>query len=133
MRRYLALAVVVGTAVALQGCLTTMQIPPKPTPMEIVQMNATAEMRREFKVKPALKQELPKFLEKLGEATTTAELREAWAAVYPDYDRVVNRAISKSLHDFYWPIMPVEDGRVYVEGFRAAAEQLVAVATPDQS
>jgi len=125
MNRLLALAVVGGFAIALPGCMTTMQIPPKPSPTEIVQMKATEEMKREFAIKPALKQDLPKFLDKLGSAETTDELREAWLSVYPGYPRVLNRAISKSLNDFYWPVMPVNDGRVFVEGFRAAAQELV--------
>lgn len=125
MNRLLALAVVGGIAVAAPGCMDTLQIPPKPTPVEIVQMKATEEMKREFAIKPALKQDLSKFLEKLGAAETTEELREAWATVYPGYPRVINRAISKSINDFYWPVMPVDDPRVFVEGFRAAAQELV--------
>lgn len=125
MNRCLALMIAGGFAAAASGCYEPAYIPPKPTPAAIVRDNAAFEIAREFAGKPELKANLSKFLEKLGEATTSVELRAAWESVYPDHGRVVRRAISKSLADFYWPVAPVTDGRVFVEGFRAAAEQLV--------
>jgi len=119
MNRCLALMIAGGFAAAASGCYEVAVIPPKPTPA------------REFAGKPELKANLAKFLEKLGEATTSVELRAAWESVYPDHGRVVHRAISKSINDFYWPVAPVTDGRVFVEGFRAAAEELVE--TPSES
>lgn len=124
MSRPLVLAAAAIVAFALPGCVETLQIPPKPTPAEIVRENAKAEITREFAGKTDLKDNLGKFLEHLGEATTTKELYDAWAKVYPDHPRVIHRTISKSLNDYYWPVAPVYDGRVYVEGFRAAVEHL---------
>lgn len=133
MRRLLGLTVMAGFAATLPGCYDVPVIPPKPEPAEIVRMNASAEMSREFARKPDLKKDLPKFLEKLGPAETSEQLREAWLSVYPGYPRVINRAIDKSLRDFHWPVAPVTDGRVFVEGFRAAAEEHVAAEPAGQS
>jgi hypothetical protein len=124
MSRRLILAAAGIAAVALAGCYDVAQIPPKPTPAEIVRDNAKVEIKREFAGKTDLKDNLGKFLEHLGEAKTTQELYDAWAKVYPDHPRVIRRAISKSLNDFYWPVAPVTDGAVYVEGFREAAVEL---------
>ena len=124
MKRFGALMAAVGLASAAAGCYEPAYIPPKPTPAEIVQKNATAEIAKDLGGKKDLKENLGKFLEKLGEATTTDQLRAAWAEVYPDHGRVIRRAIAKSIEDFYWPVAPVTDGSVYVEGFRAAAQQL---------
>ncbi|HKS16584.1 MAG TPA: hypothetical protein VJU16_04675 [Planctomycetota bacterium] len=130
MSRLLALAAVAALA---SGCYEPAYVPAKPTPAAIVRDNAAAEMTRAFAEKPALKDNLKTFLDKLGDATTTAELRAAWAEAYPDHERVLRRAISKSIHDFYWPVLPVTDGRVYVEGFRAAAEELMSAESAEQS
>jgi hypothetical protein len=124
MSRRLILAAAGIAAVAFAGCYDVVQIPPKPTPAEIVRDNAKVEIKREFVGKTDLKDNLGKFLEHLGEAKTTKELYDAWAKVYPDHPRVIHRAISKSLNDFYWPVAPVTDGAVYVEGFREAAAEL---------
>jgi|SRR5688572_2820615 len=124
MRRLLNVAVVAGLSAVLSGCYDVPVIPPKPTPSEIVAANATTEISREFAGKTDLKQNLAKFLEKLGDAKTTNELYTAWAEIYPDHPRVINRTIDKSMRDFYWPVAPVTDGRVYVDGFRKAAEDL---------
>jgi hypothetical protein len=132
MSRVLALAVVGGLAAVASGCYEPAYIPKKPRPEKIVRHNAIEEMNRAFTRKPELRKDLPKFLEKLGDADTTHELREAWLTVYPGYPFVLDRAISKSINDFYWPVAPVRDGRVYVEGFRRAAEDLVEE-TPQQS
>ena len=124
MRRLMTVAVFGGLTAVLAGCYDVPVIPPKPTPAEIVAANATTEISREFAGKTDLKQNLGKFLEKLGEAKTTNELYAAWATVYPDHPRVINRTIDKSMRDFYWPVAPVTAGRVYVEGVRKAAEDL---------
>ncbi len=133
MYRRLALVAVGAIASTVTGCYEPAYIPPKPTPEEIVRDNAAAEIAREFAKKPELKANLGKFLEKLGDAETTAALRAAWLEIYPDYPRVLNRTISKSLNDFYWPVLPVTDGRVFVEGFRAGAEQVSQAEPPPQS
>lgn len=125
MKRSLALLVAGGMASALTACYGPTYIPEKPTPAAIVRDNAAAEIAKAFAGRDELKAKLATFLEKLGEATTTVELRAAWKEVYPDHERVVHRAISKSIHDFYWPVAPVTDGRIFVEGFRAGAEQVV--------
>ena len=124
MNRILALAVVATVASFGAGCVDTLQIPPKPTPAEIVRDNAVAEIHRAFG-KTDVKEGLTKFLEKLGDSTTSVQVREAWIEAFPSHERVYYRTISKSLADFYWPVMPVKDGRIYVEGFRAAATQLL--------
>jgi hypothetical protein len=123
MSRCLVLVAVGGLAAVFSGCYEPVYIPPKPTPEKIVRQNAAFEIQREFGKKADLKAKLGEFLEKLGDAETTLQLRAAWAEVYPDHVRVINNTISKSLRDFYWPVGEV-DGRVYVEGFREAAEDL---------
>ena len=124
MSRRLLLAAAVAFGSVLPGCYDVPMIPPKPSPVEIVQRNATAEINREFTgTKNDLRKDLGKFLEKLGNAETSQQLYDAWLAIYPDYPRVVRRAINKSLDDFYWPVMGA-DGWVYVEGFRQAALEL---------
>ena len=124
MSRLFALAAVAGIAPLVGGCYDHAYVPPQPTPAEIVRTNATAEISKALSATPDFKEKLKEFLVKLGEASTTDELRARWAEVYPDHERVIRRAISKSIHDFYWPVLPVNDGRVYVEGFRAAAAGL---------
>src|SRR5262245_1566227 len=125
MSRLLALAAVAGIAPLLGGCYDHANVPPQPTPAEIVRTYATTEISKELAATPDFKEKLKEFLGKLGAASTTDELRARWAEVYPDHERVIHRTISKSMRDFYWPVLPVNDGRVYVEGFRAAAEGLV--------
>jgi hypothetical protein len=132
MNRLLALAVIGAFAAAASGCYEPAYVPKKPTPAKIVRNNSIDEIHRAFKKKPELRKDLPKFLEKLGDADTTSELRDAWLAVYPGYPFVIDRAFAKSHHDFYWPVAPVTDARVYVEGFRRAAEE-VADEEPQQS
>jgi hypothetical protein len=133
MKRFLILAIAGVFVAAHSGCYEPAYIPPKPTPAEIVRDNAAEVIGKTFAGKADLKANLAKFLEKLGEATTTAELHAAWEEVYPGYPNVVYKTISKSLIDFYWPVAPVTDGRVFVEGFRAGAEQISQAATPPQS
>lgn len=112
-----------GLAAVLSGCYGPAYIPPKPSPEEIVRSNAAFEIQREFGKNADLKEKLGQFLEKLGDAETTLQLRAAWAEVYPYHGRVISNTISKSLRDFYWPVADVP-GHVYVEGFREAAEDL---------
>ena len=124
MTRRAVLAALLGFAAVLPGCYDVPIIPPRPSPVEIVQRNAAAEITREFAgPKADLMKELPKFLEKLGDAVTSQQLYAAWAEVYPDYPRVVRRTIYKSFEDYYWPVMGANSW-VYVEGFRAAAQEL---------
>jgi hypothetical protein len=124
MSRRAVLAALLGFAAVLPGCYDVPIIPPRPSPVEIVQRNASAEIVREFAgTKAELRKELPKFLEKLGDAETSQQLMTAWTEVYPDYPRVVRRTISKSVNDTNWPVMGAES-RVYVEGFRQAAQEL---------
>jgi hypothetical protein len=130
MSRLLVLAVIGGLSAASSGCYEPVYVPKKPMPAKIVRNNAVHEINRAFKQKPELKRELPKFLEKLGEAESTSELREAWLAVYPGYPYVIDRTFAKSHHDFYWPVAPVTDARVYVDGFRRAAEEVADEAPP---
>lgn len=125
MSRVFALAAVGGLSAVLSGCYEPAYIPPKPDPDRIVSYYAYREINREFAKKPDLMKELGKFVEKLGDAETTDQLYAAWLEIYPDYPRVIRRTFEKCHSDFYWPVGPIYNRSIYVDGFREAARAIV--------
>ncbi|HTF55862.1 MAG TPA: hypothetical protein VK661_01220 [Planctomycetota bacterium] len=120
------LALLAGAAALLQaGCIDTLVIPPRPTAPEIVRNHAADVFATAFEGEADAKEKMGKFLEKLGDARTTAKLRAAWKDTFPAKERVLQSAISKSIHDPDWPVCGVKDQNVYVEGVRAAVDEFV--------
>jgi hypothetical protein len=119
------MSVLFGLAL-LAGCIDAPYIPPTPEPVEIVKGHAAEAFARAFAEKPDAKEGMGKFKEKLGSIGTTRELREAWKECFPGMERVLDRrVISRAIHDPHWPVMGVNDDRVFVEGVAAAAEEFV--------
>ncbi|HEY3225917.1 MAG TPA: hypothetical protein VGK61_02840 [Planctomycetota bacterium] len=115
-----------GAVAAVQaGCIDVPNIPPRPMPAEIVRNHASDVFTTAFAGEADAKVKMGKFLEKLADATTTAQLRAAWKETFPEKVRVLQSAISKSIHDPDWPVCGVDDQNVYVAGVRAAVDEFV--------
>lgn len=132
MSRLLSLVAVGGLTAVLSGCYEPANIPPKPDPDRIVSYYAYKEINREFGLKSEQRKQLGKFLEKLSNAETTDQLYAAWTEIYPDYTRVIRRTFEKCHSDFYWPVGPIYDRSIYVNGFREAAQAIVDEAPPTE-
>jgi len=117
---------VLSALALLAGCIDMPYVPPTPEPVEIVKGHATQAFARAFAEKPDAKEGMGKFQEKLGSIETTDELREAWKECFPGMERLLDRrVISRSIHDPNWPVMGVNDDRVFIEGVRDAVGELV--------
>ena len=117
---------VLSALALLAGCIDVPYIPPTPEPVEIVKWYASKAIAGAIADKPEAKEGMAKFQEKLGTIGTTQQLREAWGEFLPGTERVLERrVISRSINDPHWPVMGVNDDRVFIEGVRDAVGELM--------